>query len=90
MLCNFLNKMSAVLLIGFVWLLHLITISQAGGMKCVVMLENTEQRGKVVEACSKSNKVDETKLKNFSVNTTLEEFDLDDNVSTLNFSRMYD
>ncbi|ODM95828.1 hypothetical protein Ocin01_10853 [Orchesella cincta] len=73
--------MLSFFIVGCVFL-QFINVSDAAGMKCVIMLENSEQRGKITEACTKSNKIDEAKLKDFNINTAFEEFDLDDNCFT--------
>ncbi|CAL8109471.1 unnamed protein product [Orchesella dallaii] len=78
---SFLNMWS-LLFVSYLWLLQLINTSEVVAMKCVVMIENPEERGKISEACLKSNKIDEAKLKDLSINTTLEEFDFDDNCFT--------
>lgn len=71
-------------IIFFQYVLHLTTHLQvnAEGAKCVVVLDDGEKWDKNNKECMESNKFEGSNFGN-GLNTTLEEFDFDDNVSLL-------
>lgn len=58
--------------------------AHAEGLNCVILLEGSHKWESANEQCLATNKIDEAKFENVTLNMTLEEYDLDDNVSCAN------